>query len=98
MNFQFGKRTAEICVEQIAGRLRQYVSDLPEDKMLTVDEFAERVTFCFLHEFTEFNLPVDPQLVISAAMAMNHACMQMLATEASGPPSPPTIIWDDTVH
>jgi hypothetical protein len=97
VQFQFGKQSARACTEQLIGRLRQYVNDLPEDKVLAIDEFVERVTFCFLNELTEFNLPVDPQLVIAAALAMTHACMQMLA-ETPDPPNSSTIIWDETVH
>jgi hypothetical protein len=70
MNFKFGKPAANVCVEQICGRLRQYVRDLPDDKLLTIDEFAEQITFCVLRELNEFNLPIDPQKVIAIAIAM----------------------------
>jgi hypothetical protein len=98
MQFQFGKQTARVCAEQVIGRLRQYVNDLPLDKMLTIDEFAERMTICFLNELTEINLPVDPQLIIAVALAMNHACMQLLAAEVPDQPNPSEIYCDDTVH
>jgi hypothetical protein len=100
MNFVFGKQSAKVCIEQIVGRLRQYVNDLPDDTQINIDQFAERLTFCFLNELTEANLPLDPQLIISAAMGMNHACMQFIAAEVPDPLNSPTVeIWyDEKVH
>lgn len=130
MNFIFDKRSAKICAEQIAGRLRQFVNDMKEERKLTVSEFAEMLTFCFLNELTELNLgsnfttnvsdlfsqlrqvapkgvtvntmqsAIDSQLVISASLGMQHACMQMIATNAvveaelKAPPDPSEVEWD----
>jgi hypothetical protein len=98
VNFRFGKQSAHVAIEQLCGRLRQLIRDLPDDKSLTLDELAEQISFCMLHELTEFNLPIDPQKVIAVAMAMQHTCMQTLAINVPTPPNPPEIIWDETVH
>lgn len=128
MDFIFDKQSAKACSEQIAGHLRQYINDMKEERKLTVCEFAEILTFCFLNELTELNLgsnfttnvsdlfaqlkqiapkgvtigtmqsTVDSQLVISASLGMQHACMQMIATnavvEAELKPEPSGIDWD----
>lgn len=98
MDFQINKRTAQGWVEQVAGRLRQLTNDLPERKMLSVDEFAERVTLCFLREMRDaawLSEPPDAQLVIGLCMAISHACMQTIAAE--GPYD--SIIFDkEMVH
>ena len=98
MEFIFGKRSAHVCIEQIIGRLRQYINDLPEDRMVTIDEFVERITLCVLHELNEFNLPVDPQLVIAASLAMSHACMQIIACESGQGSRTPLPITKEMVN
>jgi len=92
MDFKFGKPAANVCVEQICGRLRQYVRELPDDKSLTIDAFAEQITFCVLRELNEFNLPIDPQKVIAVAIAMLHTCMQTIAVNIPTPPNPSKFI------
>jgi hypothetical protein len=80
-------------VEQITGRLQQYANELPTTKMLTIDEFAERVALCFLRELRDaawLAEPPDTQLVIATAMGMTHACMQTIATENPRFPLPIT--------
>jgi len=94
MDFKFGKPAANICIEQIVGRLRQYVRDLPDNKSLTIDEFAEQITFCVLREMTEFNLPIDPQKVIAVAIAMQHTCMQTIAINVPNTLEQPEMSWD----
>lgn len=101
MDNKFGKEDINIAIENICGRLRQFVREFPDDKTLTIDSFAERITFDVLYALNEFNLPVDKQLVVATAMGVAHACMQTLIICDGSPPPPNTseeIYWDDTVH
>lgn len=99
MDFKFGKLSATACIEQICGRLRQFVRDLPDEKVLSIDELGERIALTVLYEMNEHNLPVDPQLVIASAMGMVHAAMQTIAMcNQSPPPNASEIAWDETVH
>lgn len=99
VNRKFGKHTAKACIEQTCERLKQYARELPDDKLLTMDELTERITLTVLYEMSEPTLPVDQQEIIAAAMGMVHACMQTIAMcNAPNPPNTSEIIWDDTVH
>jgi hypothetical protein len=94
MDFKFGKPAANVCVEKICEGLRQYVRELPDDKSLTIDEFAERITICVLRELNEPHLPIDPQKVIAITMAMQHACMQTIAINIPTPSETSETYWD----
>jgi hypothetical protein len=98
MNYKFGKQSANVCIEQICGRMRQFVRELPDDKSIDIEELAEQIMFCVLHELTEANLPFDPQRVVAVAKAMNFVCYQAIAINVPNPPRPPEIVWDDTLH
>jgi hypothetical protein len=95
MNFKFGKREANVCIEQICGRLRQYAREIPDPKILTIDEFVEQITFCVLREITEPKLPIDPQVIIAVALTMQHACMQTIAANVPNPPNTSGIDWSE---
>lgn len=94
MDYKFGKTAARICVEQICEGMRQYARELRDDKSLTIDEFAERITICVLRELSEQHLPIDPQKMIAIAMGMVHASMQTIAINVPIPPEQSGIDWD----